>query len=55
MKSCIPLLREQLPQHLNEKVVEELRLDIKTPEHEVLRTTLEHMRAQDAQADAGQG
>ena len=29
-----------------------LRLDIKTPEHEVLRATLERMRTQDADADA---
>jgi peptide chain release factor subunit 1 len=48
----IPLLREQLPQQLDEKVVDVLRLDIKTPEHEVLRATLERMRAQDAEADA---
>jgi len=48
----IPILREQLPPQLNEKVVDVLRLDIKTPEHEVLRATLERMRQQDAEADA---
>jgi peptide chain release factor subunit 1 len=48
----IPILREQLPAHLSEKVVDVLRLDIKTPEHEVLRATLERLREQDAEADA---
>lgn len=48
----IPTLREQLPAHLNEKVVDVLRLDIKTPEHEVLRATLERLREQDAEEDA---
>lgn len=48
----IPTLREQLPVHLNEKVVDVLRLDIKTPEHEVLRATLERLREQDAEEDA---
>jgi peptide chain release factor subunit 1 len=49
----IPTLREQLPQHINEKVIDVLRLDIKTPEHEVLRATVEAMREQDATDDAG--
>ena len=48
----IPLLREQLPQHLAEKVVDILHLDIKTPEHEVLQATLETMREHDARDDA---
>lgn len=48
----IPTLREQLPQHLDNKVIEVLRLDIATPEHEVLRATLEAMRKQDARDDA---
>lgn len=48
----IPILREQLPQQLNEKVVDVLRLDVKTPEHEVLRATLELMRKQDSEEDA---
>jgi peptide chain release factor subunit 1 len=48
----IPTLREQLPQHLDEKVIDVLRLDITTPEHEVLRATLKAMRQQDAKDDA---
>lgn len=51
-EAVIPLLREQLNQELNEKVIDVLRLDIKTPEHEVLSATLERMRVQDAEADA---
>lgn len=47
----LPLLRNQLPQQLNDKVVEGLRLDIKTPEHEVASRTLEALREYDAQDD----
>jgi peptide chain release factor subunit 1 len=48
----IPLLQEQLPPHLAEKTVDVLRLDIATPEHEILRVTLEAMKEQDAKDDA---
>jgi peptide subunit release factor 1 (eRF1) len=48
----IPLLREQMPKHLTDKIVDILRLDIKTPQHEVLQATLEAMREQDARNDA---
>lgn len=51
-ETIIPKLREQLPQHLDEKVIDVLRLDITTPEHEVLEITLEAMREQDAKDDA---
>lgn len=47
----IPILREQLPKHLNDKIVDVLRLDITTPEHEVMRQTLEAMREHDAKDD----
>jgi peptide chain release factor subunit 1 len=47
----IPLLRDQLPPPLAEKVVDVLRLDIRTPEHEVLRATLEALREFDAKDD----
>jgi len=45
----IPLLREQMPQALAAKVVDVVRLDITTPEHEVLQATLEVVQEQDAQ------
>ncbi len=48
----IPVLREQLPEFLAQKVVDVLRLDIRTPEHEILAATIEAMREQDARDDA---
>lgn len=48
----IPLLREHLPHHLEEKVIDILRLDIRTPEHEVLRQTMEALRDHNLQSDA---
>ena len=48
----IPLLREQLPPHLADKVIDVLRLDIRTPEHEVLRATIEALREHNTQTDA---
>jgi hypothetical protein len=47
----LSVLREQLPPSLTGKVVDELKLDITTPEHEILRATLAGMREQDAQTD----
>ncbi len=49
---AIPALRAALPQHLEEKVVDVLRLDITAPEHEVLQTTLDAMAQVDAVEDA---
>lgn len=48
----IPLLREQLPPHLEKKVIDILRLDIRTPAHEVLRETMEALREHNLQSDA---
>ena len=48
----IPLLREQLPPRLKEKVVDVLRLDIRAPEHEVLKATMESLREHNTQTDA---
>ena len=47
-----PLLMEQLPKHLAEKVVDVLKLDIDTPEHRVLAETMEALRQRDAETDA---
>ena len=49
-----PLLMEQLPKHLAEKVVDVLKLDIRTPEQRVLAETMEALRANDAETDASQ-
>jgi peptide subunit release factor 1 (eRF1) len=46
-----PLLANELPKHLAEKVVATIPLDIKAPEHEVLQETLEALRAKDAETD----
>ncbi|MGH7277867.1 MAG: Vms1/Ankzf1 family peptidyl-tRNA hydrolase, partial [Candidatus Rokuibacteriota bacterium] len=48
---AVPLLREKLPKHLAQRVVDVLRLDVGTPEHEVAHATLEAMRGQDARDD----
>lgn len=48
----IPLLRAQLPPHLADKVIDILRLDIRTPEHEILRATMNALREDNVQTDA---
>jgi peptide chain release factor subunit 1 len=48
----IPVLRDQLPEFLAQKVIDVLRLDIRTPEQEILSATIESMREQDARDDA---
>lgn len=47
-----PLLMEQLPKHLAEKLVDVVRLDIDTPEQRVLAETMEALRHHDAETDA---
>ncbi|HEY6401582.1 MAG TPA: Vms1/Ankzf1 family peptidyl-tRNA hydrolase [Blastocatellia bacterium] len=48
----IPMLREQLPQRLEQMVIDTLRLDVATPEHEVMKASFEAMRAHDERKDA---
>jgi peptide chain release factor subunit 1 len=47
----LPVLREQFPPYLRDRVIDILRLDISTPEHEVAKRTLEALRAYDARTD----
>lgn|SRR5688572_912904 len=47
-----PLLMEQLPKHLSEKIVDVLKLDINTPGQQVLAETMEALREKDAETDA---
>jgi peptide chain release factor subunit 1 len=47
----IPKLREELPSQLSERVIDELRLDITTPEHGIREASWEAVRAYDAQHD----
>lgn len=48
----IPLLKEQMPQSLAEKLIDILRLDIRTPEHEVLKVTTKALFENNLQTDA---
>ena len=48
----IPLLQKQLSPFLAAKVIDVLRLDIRTPERQVLEATLAAMRRQDAKDDS---
>jgi len=48
------LLMEQMPKHLSEKVVDLMKLDINTPENQVLTRTLEALREHDADTDVTQ-
>jgi peptide chain release factor subunit 1 len=48
----IPLLREQLPVYLENKLIDILRLDIRTPEHLVLKETMEALRQHNFHSDA---
>ena len=48
----ISLLREYLPDRLRQKVIDVLRLDVRTPEHEVLKETMEALREHNLQTDA---
>ena len=47
----LPLLREQLPKDVAERIVDMLTLDVRTPEHEFLAATLATLRKQDAVTD----
>jgi hypothetical protein len=44
----LPLLREQLSKDIADRVVDVLKLDIRTPEQEVLAATIATLRAHDA-------
>jgi peptide chain release factor subunit 1 len=46
-----PLLMEQMPAHLAERIVDAARLDINTPEDQVLAHTLEALRGRNAETD----
>lgn len=49
-----PLLMQQMPKHLADKVIDVLALDIRSPEHQVLHGTLEALRENDANTDVAQ-
>jgi peptide chain release factor subunit 1 len=47
----MPIVREQLPKHLAEKVIDEISISSDVPEHEAAARTLEALRAADAGTD----
>ncbi|MGE3507505.1 MAG: Vms1/Ankzf1 family peptidyl-tRNA hydrolase [Vicinamibacterales bacterium] len=47
----VPLLEATMPKDLADRLVDVIRLDIRTPEHLILRRTLDVMRQQDATTD----
>jgi peptide chain release factor subunit 1 len=49
-----PILYEQLPRHLHEKIVDTVHIGIDTPGHEVLAETMAVLRQKDAETDAEQ-
>jgi peptide chain release factor subunit 1 len=51
-EQIIPLLRDQFPKALVEKVIDVLSLGIDAPEHEVLEASMEVLREKDAETDA---
>lgn len=50
-----PVLMEQLPKHLADKVIDLVQVDVKSiAEHELLKETMDALRREDAQTDAEQ-
>jgi len=47
----VPLLREQMPKPLADKVIDVLKMDVRAPEHDVLQATLDALREHDAATD----
>jgi peptide subunit release factor 1 (eRF1) len=50
-ETIIPLLREQMPKELEEKVIDVLSLGIDTPEHELIEETLKAYRRHNSLSD----
>ncbi len=48
----IALLRQRMPAQIADKVIDILRLDIRAPEHEILKATIESLRDDNIQTDA---
>ena len=48
----LPIVQEEMPKHLAEKVVDALKLDLKASDTEVFTATFERMREEDAKTDA---
>lgn len=51
-EALISALREKIPSYLDEMVIDILDLDMRTPEHEILKATIESLRENNIQTDA---
>jgi peptide chain release factor subunit 1 len=49
----VPLLKEQLPKDLAERVIDIVKLDVRAPEREVLDKTIAALRERDVETDRG--
>jgi peptide subunit release factor 1 (eRF1) len=47
-----PVLQEQMPKHLADKLVDVMKLDLKASDQDVFQATLDRMREEDAKTDA---
>jgi peptide subunit release factor 1 (eRF1) len=47
-----PVLQEHMPKHLADKLVDVMKLDLKSSDHEIFQATLDRMREEDAKTDA---
>lgn len=47
----VPLLKEQFPKDIAERIVDVLKLDMRTPDREVIDASIEVMKEQDAKSD----
>ena len=47
----VPLLREELPKDIAERVIDVVKLDIRAPQRQVLETTIAALRHKDAETD----
>jgi len=50
-EAALPLLREQLPKEISDRIVDVLRMDVRAPEREILASTLRALRRRHAQSD----
>jgi peptide subunit release factor 1 (eRF1) len=48
----LSVLQAEIPKHLGEKIVDSMKLDLKSSDQEVFEATLERMREEDAKTDA---
>jgi peptide chain release factor subunit 1 len=48
----LPLVREELPKDVTDKVIDVRHMDVRTPEHEILQSTLDVFRRRDSADDA---